>query len=101
VSHVPASGVMDIQHDLHDSSVLQCVAVCGSGVMQREFAYCREDTMERLEILLCCSVLQCVAVCCSMLQREFAYCREDTMERLEILLCCSVLQFVAVCCSVL
>jgi len=52
--------------------VLQCVAVCCSGLPR---------------VAACCSVLQCVAVGCSVLQR--------------VAVCCSMLQCVAVCCSVL
>ena len=70
-------------------SLLQCAAVCCSGIPKR----IKFDG-------ICCSVLQSVVVCCSVLQCVVVeYIKESSwMGYIEV--CCGVLQCVAVCCSV-
>ena len=47
-------------------SVLQCVAVCCSVLLESV-----QGDLRRIQcVAVCCSVLQCVAVCCSVLQES-------------------------------
>ena len=54
----------------HETSVLQCVAVCCSVLQCVAVLQCDSDIRDSFHDrrLVCCSVLQCVAVCCSVLQ---------------------------------
>jgi len=87
-----------LQRGLACCSVLQCVAVCCSGIAGTNVTGCLSYatashhivsalSSEMQCVVLCCSELQCVAVCCSVLQC--------------VTVCCIALQCVAVRCSVL